>query len=221
MLESAVGTHRPQLKADPDWRDAAQRLVNALNNVRDEEKRIWLLYRIAEDLGDDFYPALIKILCAVERFGDINARRLVSDVLHYALKTWRFPPAKTALWGGLNRDEISEVADALEIGPLDYLLVRRFQDNGNERLTTEAFRSAATLLLSLIAISPGGLATVGQHLRYLTDHSAAGAFAGPTLSAFAQTADDLINNVSPQMVVERLLRLSEVGVQQDELEAVT
>ncbi|MEL6213116.1 MAG: hypothetical protein AAFQ96_05960 [Pseudomonadota bacterium] len=193
-LESRRRAARP-FKDNPDWRAAAQSLVDALGKAGDGERKVDLLYRIAGDLGEERYQALVKILCAVDAFGDLNARSRVSDTVHYAVKTWRFPPWPAPLWdvdgGGRATAGDSVLTPSVEIGPLEYVVLWRLQRSHERVLSLENYRAALRRLLSLIALSPGGADAYADHLDHLAASPLPGLFLPSSLETLSALRDGL------------------------------
>jgi len=69
------------LKAEPDWAAAAQALIDGLHGQSTPDARVTVLQRVCDGLGEALYPGFVKLLAAVARFGDEEARRLAADAL--------------------------------------------------------------------------------------------------------------------------------------------
>jgi hypothetical protein len=177
--------------------------VNGLARAGDAERRVWLLYQIAGDLGAPLYPALIRILCAVERFGDAEARRLVCGTLAYAARSWRAPPGRLAGFAGPADEE------GFELGPIEYLIAWRTQQDAVGPLSRDRFAAAMRLLLSLVTATPEGRQAQAAHLRGVADRALPGQLAGSTADQVMALAEDLENGVAAELAAERAAARSE------------
>lgn len=148
------------LKADPDWPGAAQALVAALEAQPDPDGRVQVIDACREALGDQVYPAFIKLLAAVARFGEPAARRLVAEALGHALATARLPATRLPAWGaadrfaGLGLGGGLPQANLRAAGPVEFLCLWLHRDVAVEPLTDEGFTTAMTLVLELLDAAP-------------------------------------------------------------------
>ena len=197
----------PTLAAEPDWEGAARALVEALPRAGGAEARVWLLYQIAGDLGAPLYPALIRVLCAVERYGDAGARRLVCDTLAYAARSWRAPPGRLAPFAG-SADEAG-----FEAGPLEYLVIWRWQQEAVGPLSRARYAAALRFLLGLMTATPEGRAAQAEHLRGVAARALPGQLAAATTEEIERLAGDLAAGVPAPQAAERAAARSErVGI---------
>lgn len=147
------------LKAEPDWAAAAQALIDGLNGQSTPDARVTVLQRVCDGLGEALYPGFVKLLAAVARFGDEEARRLTADALARALTTDRLPATRLPAWGaaafsGLSGPGGGLMTNARSVGPLEFLCVWLTRDVVGQPLEDEAFERAAALVLTLIQTSP-------------------------------------------------------------------
>lgn len=151
------------LKAEPDWVGAANDLVAALAGLPDNERRVQLLERVCADLGDALYPAFVKLLAAVARFGSPAVHALTAEAVAEAIVTARLPSVRLPAWGG-GRFPAAPGAFASgfsafnfntrTLGPVEFLCVWLQRDVSNEVLDEGAFERVMTLLLTLLDASP-------------------------------------------------------------------
>ena len=85
------------LKADPQWDAAAQLLVDGCAHAPDAAYRVDLLERLCLALGDQLYPAFLKVLCVVSERGTPAAQVAVADALVDALRSGRLPAGRRAI----------------------------------------------------------------------------------------------------------------------------
>ncbi|MGR4862173.1 hypothetical protein [Caulobacter sp. LARHSG274] len=157
------------LKAEPDWFGAAQALVEGLQAQVTLDGRVDVLERVCLDLGQALYPGFAKLLAAVDHFGDREVKVLVADALAQALMTARLPSTRLPAWGaggfaGLGLDGPLRT-NSRNVGPLEFLCVWLARDVGDTALSSEAFETAATYLIDLIAASPRAAALYVDKLR--------------------------------------------------------
>lgn len=171
--------------------------MDGLGRAGGAEARVWLLYEVASDLGAPLYPALIRVLCAVERFGDAGARRLVCDTLAYAARTWRAPPGRIEAWGGAAGE------GGFELGPAEYLVVWHAQQDVLGPLSRAGFAAAMRLLLGLLCATPEGRRAQAAHLEDVAARGLpgmVGAAAGRVIEGIAR---DLGAGLGPAQTAER------------------
>lgn len=150
----------PVLKADPDWLGAAQDLVSALEAQPDEDGRVEVVLAVREALGDQVYPAFVKLLAALARFGDAPSRRLAADAFAHALATSKLPAVRVPAFGG--GGSLPGAAPApgglfsrlRAVGPIEFLCVWACRDVAGEPLAPEAFETALGWLVTLFDSSP-------------------------------------------------------------------
>src|SRR5262249_29360387 len=82
------------LLAEPRWANAAQALVDGCVDLPNDEDRVALLAAVCEGLGDDLYPAFLRVLAIVGKNGDHGARAAVANALVHALRTGRLPSGR-------------------------------------------------------------------------------------------------------------------------------
>ncbi len=147
------------LKAEPDWVSAAQALVSALEVQPDAEGRVEVIDACRAELGDAVYPAFLKLLAAVARFGDAPARALAADAFAHALATSKLPAIKVPAWGGGGLrfgppGSVGLLTNLRSVGPIEFLCLWARRDLASEPLDADAFETALTWLLRLFDASP-------------------------------------------------------------------
>ncbi len=147
------------LRAEPDWAGAAQAFVSALEAQPTADGRVEVIDACREDLGEAVYPAFIKLLAAVARFGDLPARTLAAEAFAHALATSKLPSARVPAFGGGGLSAMAGAVGGLRthlrsVGPIEYLCLWAQRDLANEALDAEAFETALGWLLHVFDASP-------------------------------------------------------------------
>lgn len=157
------------LRAEPDWAGAAQALVSALEGQADADVRVELIDRCRAELGEQVYPAFLKLLAAVGRFAEPAARALVAEALARALVTARLPATRIPAWGaadrfaGLGAGRLQSFQRSA--GPLEFLCLWLTRDLANEPLSDAGFERALELVLRLFDASPDAARLYRAKLR--------------------------------------------------------
>ena len=170
--------------------------MDALGRAGDREAQVWLLYEIASDLGPGLYPVLVRILCAVERYGDAPARRLVCGVLAYGAETWRAPPGRVEAWGG-------PAGEGFELGPVEYLIVWHMQQDVIGPLPGDRFKAAMRHLLGLACATAEGRRAQAGHLEGVAARGLPGHVGPRAAEQIAALARDVSGGLAPEQMAER------------------
>src|SRR6185369_6974541 len=128
------------LLSEPRWAEAAQALVDGCIDLPDDEDRVALLASICEGLGDELYPAFLRVLWLIGQHGDHAACAAVARALVHALRTGRLPSGRRSAWGA---SEPSAAAAAYGrtrcLGPLEYLCAWHVQADPVRALSAAQF----------------------------------------------------------------------------------
>ena len=135
------------LRADPDWDNAAETLIEACAHLPTPEDRVRWLEKLCLSLGDALYPAFLHVLCRIGEHGDPDAQKAVADVLVPALQSGRLPSGRHAAWGAVHG------AATRIMGPVEYLCAWHAQPDNRGQLNVAAFDRAARALLGLVSHS--------------------------------------------------------------------
>src|SRR5262245_30327290 len=172
------------LLAEPNWAQAAQALVDGCVDLPNDEDRVALMAQVCHGLGDELYPAFIRVLWTIGQFGDHCARAAVARALVHALRTGRLPSGRRSAWGG---SELSSSPVAYgrtrTFGPIEYLCAWHAQTEPARALTTAQFDTAARALIDLISSSSEARLLYCEKLLADVDDPIGGAFARPTREA--------------------------------------
>lgn len=177
------------LLSDPRWAHAAQALVEGCIDLRQEEDRVALLAAVCHGLGDDLYPAFLRVLSVIGQHGDHAARAAVADVLVHALRTGRLPSGRRSAWGAdTSTAPPPSYGHTRSLGPLEYLCAWHAQSDASRALTAEQFHGAAHSLMELIASSDEARRLYCEKLLADVDDPIAGALTRQTRHALRELA---------------------------------
>ncbi|MCM5678275.1 hypothetical protein M8A51_01890 [Schlegelella sp. S2-27] len=138
-----------RLRREPDWRAAAQSLVDGCASLDGVEPRVQLVERVCVRLGDELYPAFLKVMCLVGACGDAQARRLVAGALAHAVATGRLPSGRLAAWG--SSGGLEQAPRTAGLGPIEFLCAWYERPAGPQLLSAAAFERAAGPLIELVS----------------------------------------------------------------------
>ncbi|HSI59241.1 MAG TPA: hypothetical protein VLA16_16890 [Ideonella sp.] len=140
------------LLAEPRWREAARALVNGCADLQQHPgEAVQLLERVCSGLGDELYPALLRVLCEVGRHADHGARAAVALALVQALRTGRLPSGRRAAWGASQRS--AGLRTGRSLGPLEYLCACAGDPDARSTMPGMHFDSTAQALMAVISAS--------------------------------------------------------------------
>jgi len=140
------------LLAEPRWDHAAQALVDGCIDLPHDEERVTLLAAVCDGLGDELYPALLRVLCTISQHGDHAACAAVAGALVHALRTGRLPSGRRSAWGASAPSAaLAAYGRTRSLGPLEYLCAWHTQAEPAQALGAAQFQSAARLVMELIS----------------------------------------------------------------------
>jgi hypothetical protein len=169
---------------EPRWASAAQALVDGCVDLPTDEDRVALLIAVCEGLGDDLYPAFLRVLWTVGLHGDHAARAAVARALVHALRTGRLPSGRRSAWGASTPAQAhAAYGRTRSLGPLEYLCAWHAQTEPARALTAAQFDTAARSLLDLIGASREARLLYCEKLLADVDDPIVGAFARHTREA--------------------------------------
>lgn len=143
------------LLQEPRWLPAAQALVDGCVDLPSDEDRVALMAAVCDGLGDELYPAFLRVLWTIGQHGDHAARAAVARALVHALRTGRLPSGRRSAWGASGTPAHGPVAYGRTrcLGPLEYLCAWHTQVEPPKNLNAEQFHTAARALMDLIGAS--------------------------------------------------------------------
>jgi len=142
------------LAAEPRWAEAAQALVEACIDLPADEDRVALLAAVCEGLGDELYPAFLRVLALIGQHGEHGARAAVALTLVHALRTGRLPSGRRSAWGASASQQVEPgYRRTRSLGPIEYLCAWHAQADPDQALSAEQFEAAASAVMELVAAS--------------------------------------------------------------------
>ena len=170
------------LLAEPRWTQAAQALVEGCIDLQTDEDRVALLTTVCEQLGDDLYPAFLRVLWTIGERGDHAACAAVARALVHALRTGRLPSGRRSAWGA-SAASAAGFSSPRSLGPIEYLCAWFAQAEPARALNATQFHSAARAVMDLIASSPEARALYCEKLLADVDDPISGALTRQTRQA--------------------------------------
>jgi hypothetical protein len=195
----------PALREQPDWVAAAQTLVDGCCSLGTPEQRVRFMDRVCLELGDQLYPAFLRLLCMVSEHGDERARTAVAQTLVHALSTGRIPSGRLTAWGGHSIDGQPSVSATRSLGPIEYLCAWHAQQSGPAPLPTSTFDTAAKAVISLVSVDAQARALYCAKLRQDIDDPLGGAMTRSTRSALSALVDTWEAGKPADEVVQSML----------------
>ena len=191
----------------------ARRLVSALDCRREDEYRVAVLKRVARELGEDAYPAFIKILTLVEESDDRTAKRLLAGTLGSALKRFDLPSGRLTSWGATRLPESREPVSASTIsayffqgaperwlGPIEFLTVWYCQRTQRATLNGEIYAETLSKLIALMNHSLDASTLYPQKLQAHAMNELEGAYTRTAAEQLSNIAAAWMANEPPQAV---------------------
>jgi hypothetical protein len=194
------------LLAEPRWTLAAQALVDGCLDLPSDEDRVALLHAVCKGLGDELYPAFLRVLWIIGRQGNHAAHAAVARALVHALRTGRLPTGPRSAWGA----SAPLMADAAygrtrSLGPLEYVCAWHAQADRAQALTAEQFCSAACAVMDVIAASPEARLLYCEKLLAAADDPLCGTLTRHTREALRALAADWADGAPSINAVARFL----------------
>jgi hypothetical protein len=99
-------------------------------------------------LGDQLYPAFLRVLCVIGEHGEPLAQRAVAATLTEAITSGRLPAGRQMAWGAPSGS--ADNAASRQQGPIEFLCAWYLHPAGTEPLSANGFDQAARALLGLV-----------------------------------------------------------------------
>lgn len=135
------------LQPEPNWTGAARALISGCLDLRGDDDAVALMEAVCRGLGDELYPAFLRVLCEVGRHAEHDARAAVARALVQALRSGRLPSGRRAAWGAAGGSA------SRSLGPLEYLCAWAGQTDPAQALPAREFETAAKPVIALVAAS--------------------------------------------------------------------
>jgi hypothetical protein len=155
----------PELLAQPRWADAAQALiVGCVDLGPRQDGAIALMETLCIGLGDQLYPAFLRVLAEVNQRGEYAARAAVAQTLAQALCQGRLPSGSRAAWGGHQAGTLRR-----SLGPIEYLCLAAWPQRGSSELSPEQFQTLASAVMELLDCDAEARMLYAGHLCAVAD----------------------------------------------------
>ena len=183
----------------PDWWSAAQTLVEGCCTLPADERVRWL-EQLCLALGDQLYPAFLRVLCLVGEQGEPLAQQAVAATLTQALASGRLPSGRQTAWGA------AAGAATRQQGPIEFLCAWYLHPGGSDTLSANGFDQAARALLGLVSHDPQAHALYGSRLAAAAADPLEGAWSRADRAALSALAQVWRPGVAPAVPVDAFLR---------------
>jgi hypothetical protein len=156
----------PELQAQPRWADAAQALiVGCVDLGPRQEGAVALMEAVCTGLGDQLYPAFLRVLAEVNQHGEYAARAAVAQTLMQSLSQGRLPSGSRAAWGA-----VPSGAMRRSLGPIEYLCLAAWPQRGHAaELSPAQFQTLAGAVLELMDCDRDARSRYADHLCAVAD----------------------------------------------------
>jgi hypothetical protein len=191
------------LLIEPRWLDAARALITGCADLRDSDDAVAFLEAVCKGLGDELYPAFLRVLCEIGRHGDHAARAAVARTLVQALRTGRLPSGRRAAWG--SNVWGGGAAGGRSLGPLEYLCANMADREGPSPMAARDFDLGAQAAMTLVAAHDEARSLYGEHLLARADDPVEGALPRSARAALRAMAEAWIRGASPAEASARFL----------------
>jgi hypothetical protein len=177
------------LLAEPNWVAAAQALVDGCIDLPDDDDRVALLAAVCHGLGDELYPAFIRVLWTIGQNGDHAAKAAVARGLVHALRTGRLPSGRRSAWGAsAPAGDNAAYGRTRSLGPIEFVCAWHAQTDPVSALSAAQFHCAARALLDLVSCSEEARLLYCEKLLADVDDPIGGALARYTRDALRALA---------------------------------
>jgi hypothetical protein len=183
------------LLQEPRWYEAAQALVTGCADLHSGDEAVALLETVCQGLGDELYPAFLRVLCEIGRHGDHAARAAVARTLVQALRSGRLPSGRRAAWGSAMW--AGSAAGGRSLGPLEYLCASAADREHPSALSARDFDLGAQSVMALVAADDDARLLYGEHLLARAEDPLEGALPRAGRHAMQSLARAWLQGASP------------------------
>ncbi|MGM9482141.1 hypothetical protein ACS5PN_13215 [Roseateles sp. NT4] len=154
-----------ELLAQPRWVDAAQALIGGCVDLGPrQDGAVALMETVCTGLGDQLYPAFLRVLAEVNLRGEYAARAAVAQTLAQALSQGRLPSGSRAAWGSQQPR-----AQRRSLGPIEYLCLAAWPQQRPAELSPEQFQTLASAVMELLDCDAEARLLYADHLSAVAD----------------------------------------------------
>ena len=154
-----------ELLAQPRWVEAAQALIGGCVDLGPrQDGAVALMEAVCTGLGDQLYPAFLRVLAEVNQRGEYAARAAVAQTLVQALSQGRLPSGSRAAWGAGQPG-----AQRRSLGPIEYLCLAAWPQRGQADLSPEQFQTLAGAVMELLDCDAEARRLYADHLAAVAD----------------------------------------------------
>lgn len=154
-----------ELLAEPRWAQAAQALISGCVDLGPgQDSAVALMDTVCTGLGEQLYPAFLRVLAEINQRGEYAARAAVAQTLAQALSQGRLPSGTRPAWGapGLG-------ARRRSLGPIEYLCLSAWAQQGAAELAPAQFQTLAGAVMELMDCAPDARRLYAGHLAAVAD----------------------------------------------------
>lgn len=181
------------LLPQPRWRDAARALVSGCVDLRSDDEAVTLMQAVCVGLGDELYPAFLRVLCEIGVHGDYAARAAVARTLVRALRSGRLPSGRRAAWGS----NLRAGGGGRSLGPLEYLCACAADREHAAALSARDFDLGAQSVMALVAADDDARLLYAAHLRACAEDPLEGALPRSGRHAMRALAQAWLDGAEP------------------------
>jgi hypothetical protein len=203
------------LRPDPDFLGGARALVRALASHPSPEARTAILSRVAKQLGEEWYPAFIKMLSVVGESDDHYAQQLLADALASAMRKGELPSGSLTSWGvsgnwiappaGIPNSFFRSAPRRL-LGPIEYLTSWHSQSTNRVPLSDDVYRTTLSSLIRLFNASPAAAQAYQAKLAADTVIEREGTFTVLTRARLVAIAELWSRECAPEEIAWRAVQ---------------
>lgn len=187
------------LQPQPDWWGAAQTLVEGCCTLQADERVRWL-EQLCQGLGDQLYPAFLRVLCLVGEHGEPLAQEAVAATLTQALASGRLPSGRQTAWGA------SAGVASRPHGPIEFVCAWFLHPGHDNTLSAHGFDQAARALLGLVAHDEQAHALYRARLAAAAEDPLEGAWSRQDRTALGALARAWVPGAGPAVPVDAFLK---------------
>ena len=202
------------LRVDPDFIGGTRVLLEALRIHANIDARVAILNGVAKRLGDENYPAFIKIVCVIGESADTYAKQLLAESLAHAMRKGELPSGSLTSWG-VSTNWIAAAsgvpgsffrsAPRRNLGPIEYLSSWHSQPTNRPGLTDDVYRMALASLLHLFNASPSAARAYQTKLAADSLNELEGTFTAMTRARLAAIAALWDEGCAPEEIARRIV----------------